>query len=63
MESNLSTNMTQGAAALALREVRRGVEQREETAAGRPRELVAERVVGALRGGETTAERVELLDL
>ena len=48
---------------LALREVRRGVEQREETATGRPRELVAERVVGALGGGEATAEGVELLDL
>ncbi len=50
---------------LTVREVGRVVEQREEPSSRRPGELVPERVVGRLRGGdsEAAAVPVELLDL
>ena len=48
---------------LPVREVRRRVEQREQAAARRPRELVSERVAGALGRWETATVRMELLDL
>jgi len=39
------------------------VSKSEENTSGRPRELVSERVVGALRSGESSTVREELLDL
>lgn len=48
---------------LVLSIVRGGVEKGEEDTARRPGELVAERVVRAVRSRESTAVREELLDL